>query len=160
MRIATIGFVLAVLTATQPASAQDAEQVGLARDLMSAMKIADNFDAVVPTVLQALKPILTQASPKAAKDFDEITPLLVQEMTASKGQLVDQVSAVYARAFDKEELRQYVAFYRTPAGVKLAQATPTLAQQIMVAGQSFGQQVAARLTERMREELRKRGNKI
>lgn len=160
MRFATIGLVLAALTATSPASAQDAEQVGLARDLMGAMKIADNFDAVVPSVLQALKPALTGANPKVAKDFDDVAPLLVQEMTASKGELVNQISGVYARTFDKAELRQYVAFYRTPAGVKLAASTPALSQQIMVAGQSFGQQVAGRLTERMREELRKRGNKI
>lgn len=160
MRLATIGLVLATLTATQPALSQDAEQIGLARDLMGAMKISDNFDAVVPTVFQALKPALTGGNPKAAKDFDDAMPMIAQEMSTSKSGLVDDISTIYAKAFDKSELRQMVAFYRTATGEKLARLTPVMAQQIMAAGQSFGQQVAGRLTERMREELRKRGNKI
>lgn len=160
MRLATIGLVLATLAATQPALAQDADQLGLARDLMGAMKIADNFDAVVPTVLQALKPALTGSSPKAAKDFDDAMPMIAQEMSASKTGLVNDIAAIYAKSFDKAELQQMVTFYRSPAGEKLARLTPVMAQQTMAVGQRFGQEVAGRLTERMRAELRKRGNNI
>jgi uncharacterized protein len=155
-----IMLVAAAAAFVQPAAAQDAERVGLARELVAAMKITENFDAVVPTVLNALKPALTGGNPKAARDYEEAMPVVVSEMSAIKGSLVDEVAKVYAGSFEPAELKAYVAFYRTPAGDKLARLTPVLAQQMLAAGQRFGQEVATRAGERMRDELRKRGNKI
>lgn len=150
----------ALLAAPLPAAAQDAQKTQLARDMLVSMRAADNFDAVIPAVLNALKPALTANDPKAAKDWDEIAPLMAQEFSSMKASLLDDIAAIYAHTFESDELRQFIAFYRSPAGDKLARLTPTLAQETMGAGQKFGQQVAVRVTERMREELRKRGNKI
>ena len=154
------GIVAMLLVASWPAAAQDSEQVGIAREMLVAMRAADNFDAVIPAVLQALKPALTAGNPKAEKDWDDLAPIMTQEFATLKSGLLDEIASVYAKAFDKAELRSFVAFYHTPAGEKLARLTPVLAQQTMGAGQKFGQQVAARVAERMRDELRKRGNKI
>ena len=159
-----VGLAFAAFLACAPASAQvaqpDAAQVGLARDMMIAMKAADNFEAVIPTVMNALKPVVTKGDAKIAKDWDEIAPLMIKEMASVKNQMVDEISLIYARAFTADELKQFIAFYKTPAGIKLATQTPALAQQTMAAGQRFGQQVAGRLAERMKDELRKRGNNI
>ena len=155
-----IMFAVLLLAPARPAAAQDAQKTALAREMLVVMRSADNFDAVVPTVLNALKPALTANNPKAAKDWDEIAPLMAQEFSSMKQSLLDDVAAIYARSFETDELRQFVAFYRSPAGDKLARLTPTLAQETMGAGQRFGQQVAVRVAERMRDELRKRGNKI
>lgn len=151
---------LVVLAAPVAAGAQDATQMALARDMLVAMRAADNFDAVVPTVFQALKPALTQGDAKAGKDWDEIAPTLTSEFSAAKGDLLADIAKVYAQAFTADELKAFVAFYKSPAGEKLSKLTPTLAQQTLLAGQRFGQQVAIRLSERMKDELRKRGNKI
>lgn len=162
LRTSTLaGIALAALaTLAQPAAAQDAQKTQLARDMLVSMRAADNFDAVIPTVLNALKPALTANNPKAAKDWDEIAPLMTEEFASLKQSLLDDVSAIYARSFETDELRQFIAFYHSPAGDKLARLTPTLAQETMGAGQKFGQQVALKVAERMRDELRKRGNKI
>lgn len=143
-----------------PALAQDAEQVGLARDMLVAMRAAENFDAVIPSVMTALKPAITAGNPKAAKDWDDLAPMMTQQFSAQKTELLNEIASIYARAFDKPELRQLVAFYHSPAGEKLARLTPTLAQETLGAGQKFGQQVAMSLAEQMKDELRKRGNKI
>ncbi len=148
------------LVLSAPAGAQDAERTGLARDMLVAMRAADNFDAVLPAVLQALKPGLTAGNPKTAKDWDDIAPMMTQELSAMKASLIDDIAVIYANAFEAAELRQFVAFYKTPAGDKLARLTPVLAQQTMGAGQKFGQMVAVRIAERMRDELRKRGNTL
>lgn len=154
----------AFMAFASPAAAQvsqpDPAQVGLARDMLLAMKAADNFEAVIPTVMNALKPAVTAGNPKAAKDWDEVAPIMIQEMAALKTQFLDEISLIYARAFTGDELKQFVAFYKTPAGMKLASQTPQLAQQTMAAGQRFGQQIAARISERMKDELRKRGNTL
>ena len=160
MRFLTIGLLACGLTVSAPVGAQDAEHLGLARDMLQAMKAADNFDAVVPTVMNALKPALTAGNPKAAKDYDEIMPAVTKEFAAAKGSMLDEVAMIYAKSFTKPELRELSGFYKTPTGEKMARLTPVMAQQMMAAGQRYGQQVATQLTERMRDELRKRGNKI
>lgn len=159
-----VGLAFAAFVVCAPASAQvaqpDSAQVGLARDMLTTMKAADNIEAVIPTVMNALKPVVTKGDPKIAKDWDEIAPLMQKEMGSVKTQMVEEIALVYARAFTADELKQFVAFYKTPAGAKLAAQTPALAQQTMAVGQRFGQQVAGRIAERMKEELRKRGNNI
>ena len=124
------------------------------------MRAADNFDAVIPTILTALKPAITSGNPKAEKDWDDLAPIMVKEFSAMKDGMLAEIATIYAKAFSKDELKAFIAFYKSPAGDKLARLTPMLAQQTMAAGQRFGQQVAARVAERMRDELRKRGNKI
>jgi uncharacterized protein len=151
---------LAVMLATTPLAAQDAQQKSLAKEMLVAMKAADNFDAVIPTVMQALKPVVTRGDAKIAKDWDDISPIVAKEMASAKDALLDEIAGIYAKSFTAAELKQFVDFYRTPAGVKLAAATPAIAQQTMAAGQRFGGQIAGRLGERMKEELRKRGNNI
>lgn len=165
IKSSAVSLVLAAFVTFAPqafaqAPQPDAAQVGLAREMLGAMKAADNFEAVIPTVMNALKPVVTKGDAKIAKDWDEIAPLMQKEMAAMKDQMVEEISLIYARAFTADELKQFVAFYKTPAGIKLATQTPALAQQTMAAGQRFGQQVAGRLAERMREELRKRGNTL
>lgn len=160
MRYLATGFLVVGLLGGSPVGAQDAEHLALARDLLVGMKAADNFDAVLPTIMTALKPALTGGNPKAAKDFDEVVPLMMGEFSSKKGALVDEVAGIYAKSFSKPELKEMVVFYRSPTGQKLARITPALSQEMMVAGQRYGQQVAAQVTERMRDELKKRGNKI
>lgn len=157
---AFVAFGLFVGPATAQVAQPDAAQTGLARELLVAMKAADNFDAVVPTVMQALKPVVTRGDAKMGKDWDDLSPLMIKEMATAKDGLIDEIAGIYARSFTAAELKQFVDFYKTPAGLKLATQTPVLAQQTMAAGQRFGQQVAGRLAERMKEELRKRGNTL
>lgn len=160
MRALATGLLLTALVVAFPIRAQDAEHLGLARDVLVAMKTAENFEAVVPSVMTALKPALTAGNAKIAKDFDEIMPLVMGEFNAMKSSLIDEVALIYAKSFSKPELRELSTFFKTPTGQKMARLTPVMAQQMMAAGQRYGQQVATQLTERMRDELRKRGNKI
>ncbi len=80
--------------------------------------------------------------------------------TAHRLQLVDQMASVYARNFTPDEMRQLVAFYRSPLGQKFLEKMPTVMQESMLVGQAFGQRIAGELRSRMIEELRKKGHSI
>lgn len=151
---------LVVALGSAGALAQDAERLGLAREMLVVNRTADNFDAVVPSVLGALKPAITKGDAKAGRDWDEIAPAIARDMATSKAELLDDIAKIYAAAFTTDELRAVVAFYRSPTGAKLAAQLPALTQQMLAVGQRYGQTVAARVGERMRDELRKRGNTI
>lgn len=92
----------------------------LAREMMAVMRAADNFDAVMPTIMQAMKPAITRGEAKATKDRDEISPAILQEFAAAKDGLLDDIAAIYANTFRAAELGRFVAFYKMPAGEKLA----------------------------------------
>jgi hypothetical protein len=160
MRLTAIAVLASGLALASPVMAQDVEQLGLARDVLVSMKAADNFDAVVPSLMTALKPALTAGNAKAAKDFDEIMPMITNELSTSKNMLIDQAAMIYAKAFTKPELSEMAAFYKTPTGQKMARLTPVLTQQMMAAGQQYAQQMAGQLTTRIQDELKKRGNKL
>jgi hypothetical protein len=150
------------LLAAAPARAQapDPEAVTAARELLTTMRFSDQFKAILPTVIQALKPAIAQNRPEVERDFDAITPLMLDGMSSRVNELGEATAAIYAANFTAAELRDLAAFYRTPTGQKLLQKVPSITQQSMAMGQKFGQSVAGELQGRITEELRKRGHKI
>lgn len=151
-----------LLFATNPAPAQSPppDALAAARELLVTMRMVDQFKAILPTVLQTLKPVIVQGRPEIERDFDAIVPTLLEGMTARLNELSDLTAAVYANNFSVEELRDIIAFYRTPTGEKFLQKLPVITQQSMALGQRFGQAVASDLQGRIIDELRKRGHKI
>lgn len=151
-------FLLAATPALSQAPPPDA--TAAARELLATMRFSDQFKAIMPVIIQNLKPAIVQNRPEVERDFDTLMPTLLESMTARLDELSDLTASVYARNFTAEELRDVTAFYRTPTGEKFLQRLPTVTQQSMALGQKFGQTVASELQGRMIDELRKRGHKI
>jgi hypothetical protein len=70
--------------------------------------------------------------------------------------LSEAVAIIYANNFSADDLRGLIAFYKTPLGQRFLQKSAPVAQQSMLAGQRFGQSVAADMRLRIVEELRKK----
>ena len=131
-----------------------------ARELITTMQTADQFKAILPVVIRNLKPAIVQGRPEVERDFDAIMPIMLDAMNARVSEIVDQITALYARTFTVDELREVTAFYRGPTGQKFLQRLPQITQESMAIGQKFGQSVATEMQGRIIEELRKRGHKI
>src|SRR5262245_20786833 len=107
--IAAIFLVIAIFSGG-PAASQSAspEATSTARDLIIAMRAADQFKALLPLILQQLKPIITQGRPEVARDFDAVLPAL-QELVNTRSDamaaMLEGLVAVYARNFTVEEMR-------------------------------------------------------
>jgi uncharacterized protein len=157
-----VGCLALCLLAAAPARSQspDPDAVAAARELLTTMKFSDQFKAILPVVLQNLKPAIVQNRPEVERDYDAIVPLILQGMTARLNELGEATAAVYAVNFTAGELRDITAFYRTPTGQRFLQKLPVVTQQSMAIGQRFGQAVTSELQNRITEELRKRGHKI
>jgi uncharacterized protein len=159
-------FAVAVLTAALlcggPAFPQTPtpDAAAAARELVVAMRAADQLKALLPVIMQQLKPAIVQGRAEIEKDYDAIMPTLVEGMLARSNELVDLMATVYARNFTADEIRQVTAFYRGPVGQKFLDKMPAVAQESMTAGQKWGQAVAGDMRDRIVEELRKRGHKI
>ena len=136
------------------------DTMSAARELVTTMRTADQFKAIMPVIIQNLKPAIVQNRPEVARDLDAVMPLMLEGMSARVNEIVDEITALYARTFSVEELNAITAFYRSPVGQKFLLKLPAITQESMVIGQKFGQSVASEMQERIVEELRKRGHKL
>ena len=118
------------------------EAMTAARSLVTTMKLTDQYKALLPAILLTLRPAMADA--------------FAPYYTA----MVDAVATVYASNFSVDELHQIEAFYRQPAGQKLLQKAPALAQQSNQVGQESSRKAADDLRARLTEALRQKGHKL
>jgi len=142
------------------AQAPSPEAVAIARELVATSRAAENAKLLLPSIVQLIKPAIVQGRPQVEKDFDALTPQLLESFQARVGELTEQIVVIYATNFTIAEMKDVIAFYRGPTGQKLLAKGPTIAQQSMVAGQKLGAQIGRELQSRIIEELKKKGHNI
>ncbi len=165
MRHAIVAVFVALLL-IGPAGAQSSqrgdtpppESLAAARELVAVMKATDQFKALLPIVLQGIKPAVVQGRPNVEKDFDTILPVILDGARQRVDRLADILADIYARNFSVDEIHDLIAFYQTPTGQKLLQRQPVVARESMAAGQQWGRQLVDELRQQINDELRKRGD--
>lgn len=157
-----VAVVVASLFHIGPAATQTTspETVAAAKELVTTMRMTDQLKAMLPVILNALKPMIVQDRPEVARDFDALAPGLAQLMNSRAGDFVAAMATVYAKNFTVAQLRDLTDFYRTPTGQVMLEKQPLLAQESLEVGQRFGASLAGELQTRIRNELRKKGHNI
>jgi hypothetical protein len=159
------GFIALCLIGSGPAAGQTPaapaeDALAAARELVLVMRLTDHLKLILPSIAQAMKPVIVQGRPQVEKDFDALVPAILDSMNARANGVAEAFALIYARNFTPEELGEMTAFYRTPVGQKLVQKMPVITQENMAAGQAWGRQIGAEVQSRMIEELRKKGHDI
>ncbi|WP_052833121.1 DUF2059 domain-containing protein [Bradyrhizobium sp. LTSP885] len=136
------------------------EALAVAKELVATIHLADQFKALMPTIMKGLKPAIVQGRSDVDRDYDALTPVLLEGFQARYDELSEAVAIIYANNFTPDDLQALIAFYKSPVGQKFLQKTPVVTQQSLLAGQKFGQSVAADMRQRIIEELRKKGHDL
>jgi hypothetical protein len=131
-----------------------------ARSLVTTMKLADQYKALLPAIMLSLRPALTQDRPEIERDYDAMMPAISDAFTPYYSAMVDGVATVYATNFTAAELREIEAFYRQPVGQKMLEKLPVISQQALAVGQEIGRKAAEDLRQRLTEALRQKGHKL
>ena len=137
--IAAALLALVTLPAPVHAQAADAERLAVAKDLMQVAGVAKQFDEVMPYLTQQLAQSFVAIAPDKAGEIREVFSQLAVKFVDRKGELIDQITALYAEKLTLEDLRAIVAFYKSPAGVRFITAQPDIMRQSMTLGQRWGQ---------------------
>src|ERR1700749_4927535 len=131
-----------------------------ARNLVTTMKLADQYKALLPAILLGLKPALTQDRPEIERDYEAMMPMVADAFAPYYTSMVDGIAAIYATNFTAAELRDIEAFYRQPTGQKMLEKMPVVSQQALAVGAEVGRQAAEDLRQRLTEALRQKGHKL
>jgi uncharacterized protein len=144
-----------------PANADEqADRLGAAREVLTAIHATDNFLKMLPTLMTQLQQMFVQINPKMEADLNAMAPRLIEKAKDRAGELIDQIAKTYAARFTVKELHDIKTFYESPTGIKLTSQQPQIAMESMAVGRTWGLKLGEELKEEMKTELRKKGYPI
>jgi hypothetical protein len=145
----------------QEHGAPSSEAIDAARELLALMS-RDMLAQLVGQVTEQMWPALASRLRSYNRNIDE-TALDELRKELERIQLdymmniVKDGPAIYARHFTVAELREVIAFYRTPTGKKLLQMTPKLTAEVMAMITPHMPDFYGRTIEAFGKVLRSRG---
>ena len=160
--VIALALLFPLMPPAQQAQAQqpDREAIAEAEKLFDIMRLDQTMKAIMPLIMQQLNQLMVTQNPAVKDDLEKLAPALMQVFTESLPAFRAEMAKVYARKFTAADLRQLSAFMGTPVGQKFVAEQGALAQEGMAIGQKWGQLVAPRAVEMLRQELRKKGHNI
>ena len=140
---------------TLAASAQtpSPDAILAARSLVTTMKLGEQYKMLLPAILLRIKPVVTQERAELESDYDLIAAKAGDVYAPYYNDMLEQAATVYAANFTVDEMRQMEAFLRQPAGQKLIEKWPAIAQQTAQIGQDVSRNAAEELRLRLTDAL-------
>lgn len=153
--LAAIAVAFAAWTAGYPAAAQDidAEELILARQVLTASRTGRAFDELLPNVADQAKTTFIRSNPQMQLGIIEVVDKVALDLVSRREDLDARLAEVWALAFDKDELRAMLEFYNSPTGKKFGAIMPRIvATQVGIADQwtrELGQEMHKRVTDEL-----------
>lgn len=163
LRLALACLAVTTMLAAAPAArAQEpsANSIALANEILDIKGSMTIFTPLIPGVVEQSKNALVQMNPTLFKDAEEIATNLRKEYAPRLQQLRQEVVKLYAARFTEQELKDTLAFYKSPLGKKLFTEEPVFVERTMSTAQSWAVKLNEEAMQRMRAELRKKGHAL
>ena len=141
-------------TTTDGTQKSDTQKKDNIRHLMKIMGVEKLTQSMLEQYLQALKPVLAQAS----KDDQQIRERLdrFSEIMSEEFKQVDLIPTyveIYDKYFTNEEINGLIQFYESPVGKKAIAVLPAITQEGMKRGMELGSTVGEKALTRLVNEF-------
>ena len=159
-------FVLALAGFATAAAAQPAKTdakatpgaVAAANELIKITGAATLFDPLIAGVIEQAKNLYLQQNPALGKDLNEIAAKLRADYAPRYSELTNEIARIYATHFSEQELKEIIAFYKSPVGKKMLALQPQLVDNSMKFAQDWAVKLSDEVTGKIRDELKKKGH--
>jgi hypothetical protein len=153
---------LALLVSIEAARAQKPSTTALAtaKGLITIKGGNALYEPIVPGVVEQAKSVLLRANPTLGKDLNEVAAKLRAELLPRGAELVNDAARIYASRFSEQELKEALAFYKTPLGRKLMVEEANVLDQSMKNAQDWANRLSEEVIGKIRSEMKKRGHEI
>jgi hypothetical protein len=118
------------------------------------------FEPLIPGVIESAKGQFIPTHPALAGPLNEVAAQLHKEYGPKRNELLDIVAKTYAKHFTEAELKDIVAFYKTPAGKKMVAQEPAAIKDSLDAAQQWANDFSDTVLQRFRTEMQKKGFKL
>ena len=132
--------------------------MALAKEILDAKGATSMFDSVINGVVEYHKGVMLQGNPLLQKDLNEVSERLRSEFGPRTKEVQAQVVAGYASRFTEAELKDLLAFYKTPLGKKVISEEPAAVDEATKRVDTWATKFAEEVLLRMRAEMKKRGH--
>jgi hypothetical protein len=160
VRAMMLALVLTTFGTTAHAQQPSAAAIATAKELIAVKGATALYEPLVPGVIEQAKGMFLQTNPTLAKALNEVAAKLKTEYAARSAEIINDVARLYASRFTEHELKEALAFYKSPLGRKMIVEEPAILDQSMKNAQAWADKLSQEIIAKMRAEMRKRGHDI
>ena len=160
VRVATVAVVLALASPAAYAQQPSATAIASAKEIVAITGATALFNPLISGVIEQAKLLFLQQNPALSKDLNEISAKLRSDLSPRFQELVNEVAKNYATSFTEQELKDILAFYKTPAGAKLISDQSKVVDASLKFAQTWANTLSEQVIAKMRDELKKKGHAL
>jgi uncharacterized protein len=132
----------------------------IAKELIELKGATMAFDALVPGVIEYHKNNLLQINPNLSRELNQVAQQLNTELAPRRLEMQQELARIYAQFFTEQELKDALAFFKTPLGKKLITEEPKALEESMKSADNWSRKFAEEVVDKIRAEMRKRGHSM
>jgi Uncharacterized protein conserved in bacteria len=156
-RLAAVAVALVAFGPAAHSQQPSAAAMSTAKEIVTVTGATTLFNPLIAGVVEQAKLLFLQQNPGLSKDLNEIAIKIRNDLTPRFDELVNDVARNYAIHFTEQELKDVLAFYKSPAGKKLISEQPKVVDASMKFAQDWANKLSDQVIAQMRVELKKRG---
>jgi len=137
-----------------------ATAIATAKEVITVKGATALWEPIVPGVIEQAKSVFVQANPTLLKELNEVALKLRAEYAPRSAEVVNDVAKLYASRFTEQELKDTLAFYKSPLGKKLLAEEPSILDQSMRNAQGWADRLSQEVMGKIRTEMKRRGHEI
>ena len=164
--IAQRGIVTALalfyLACPGPAAAQQPSPsaIATAKELLVTKGATAMFDPLIPGMIEGTKNTFLPTNPGLFKDLNEVAGRLRSEFAPRRNEIVDEIARLYAQRFTEAEMKEVIAFYKSPVGKKFVTEEPAIIDQGLSRAEAWSKKMSDEVMSRFRAEMKKKGHDL
>jgi hypothetical protein len=159
-RAALVALALIAWGGSAPAQQPSANAITMAKEIIVAKGSADMFSGVIPNLIERSKVLLLQTNPLLGRDLNEVAARLRSELAPRTVELLNEMAKVYASSFTEAELRDALAFYKSPLGKKIITVEPEVLERTIATSNTWSERFAEEVIGKFRTEMKKKGHDL
>ena len=104
--------------------------------------------------------MILPSNPALFKDINEVATKLRTELAPKRNEVVDQIARLYALKFTEAEMKEVIAFYKSPVGKKFVAEEPPVIDQGLQSAEEWSKRMADEIMTKFRAEMKKKGHDL
>jgi uncharacterized protein len=137
-----------------------AASMAIAKEILTLRATTTVLGPVVSGVIEQARGMFEQQNPALGKDLREVATKLRKDLDPKREEIVNVFVRTYAQHFTEAELKDLLAFYKTPLGKKVLTEEPLAIEDGLKAAQFWADQLSGTVIEMYRAEMKKKGHDL